>query len=289
MERKCYLVLVLLLTSCGKPSAEMIQTAIAETQAMIQNATSTSYAQTQAAIPTNTPIIKAVTPTSVINKLVIPYPECAIASIGKNVTCRISRAYCSYKPNIKGNPTYCNDALYPNSNFTLLRWGEDWSYLEGKCLIVTGYNYLYKGKPQIEVTNISQAKICDDSPMVNLIKSPICDVNQVAFIGENYPDGSLVEPEILIKKIWYLKNIGDCTWKPFELRYAGGDPYTIKTPIIFYNLVAPGEIFEASVPMLTPKAGHLIQYWDLWAIEGKGVQFYKGPQRFYVHLHILND
>lgn len=84
MKRICFLVLILILTSCGKPSAEIIQTAIAETQVINQNATRTaeefnsnatataerfnslatgtalsqtriSYAQTQTAIPTNTP------------------------------------------------------------------------------------------------------------------------------------------------------------------------------------------------------------------------------------------
>ncbi len=87
-------------------------------------------------------------------------PECADASIGSG-TCRISHAYCSYKPNVKGDPTFCNDAPYPSNNFTLIVWGEDWSYLNGKCLIVTGYSHLYKGAPEIEASDISQVKICD--------------------------------------------------------------------------------------------------------------------------------
>ena len=100
-------------------------------------------------------------PTIVIQPTVEPIPECYVSPIAQNVTCRIARAYCSYKPNVKGDPTFCNDAPYPNHNFTLLRWGENWNYLNGKCLLVTGFNHLYKGKPQIIATNISQVKICD--------------------------------------------------------------------------------------------------------------------------------
>jgi len=88
------------------------------------------------------------------------FKECYEANLG-NVICKISKAYCSYKPNIKGSPTFCNDAPYPSHGFTLLVWGKDWSKFNGKCLIVTGYNHLYKGKPEIEATSESQVTICD--------------------------------------------------------------------------------------------------------------------------------
>ena len=86
--------------------------------------------------------------------------ECSNAPIGENVTCKISKAYCSYKPKVKGQPTFCNDAPYPSNDFTLLIWGKDWSKYNGKCLIVTGYNHLYKGKPEIEATSEKDVKLC---------------------------------------------------------------------------------------------------------------------------------
>lgn len=114
--------------------------------------------------PTSIPTkaIKTLSPTNTISVKSIfeTYSECANAPVGENVTCKISHAYCSYKPNVKGGPTFCNDAPYPKHNFTLLRWGEDWSYLNGKCLIVTGFNHLYKGIPEIEANSISQVEIC---------------------------------------------------------------------------------------------------------------------------------
>jgi len=88
------------------------------------------------------------------------YKECSQVSAGSNTTCKISRAYCSYESGVKGQPTFCNDAPYPSNNFTLLVWGKDWSKFNGKCLLVSGYISLYKGKAQIEATSESQVKLC---------------------------------------------------------------------------------------------------------------------------------
>ncbi len=79
---------------------------------------------------------------------------------GNIVNCKIPRAYCSYQPTTSGEPTFCNDALYPNHNFTLFVWGEDWSDYDGKCIIVSGEVLLYQGKPQIEGFGRSQISSC---------------------------------------------------------------------------------------------------------------------------------
>jgi hypothetical protein len=71
----------------------------------------------------------------------------------------IDRSYCSYNKNLKGSPTFCNDAPYPTNNFTFLIWGEDLSRYDGKCLIVNGTVTLYKGKPEIIGTE-SSLSIC---------------------------------------------------------------------------------------------------------------------------------
>lgn len=80
---------------------------------------------------------------------------CSQAPIGQNVTCMIESASCSYQANLKGSPTFCNDAPYPTNNFTFLAWGEDLSQYDGNCLVVTGSVQLYKGKPEIVGTGSS--------------------------------------------------------------------------------------------------------------------------------------
>lgn len=81
------------------------------------------------------------------------YQECKTYSDG-TVKCRIENAYCSYEPSVNGQPTYCNDAPFPNHNFTYVVWGQDVSYLDGHCLIVYGKIDYYDGKPQINWQNL---------------------------------------------------------------------------------------------------------------------------------------
>ena len=90
-----------------------------------------------------------------------PVPTvCRNATVGQTVTCRIAHAYCDYRPDVNGKPTFCNDAPYPGHEFTLLVWGQDWSDYDGKCLIVTGFVSRYKGKLQIEASSRSQTEFC---------------------------------------------------------------------------------------------------------------------------------
>jgi len=80
--------------------------------------------------------------------------------VGQSVTCRIERAYCDYRPDVGGAPTFCNDAPYPGNAFTLLVWGSDWSDLDGQCIDVTGFVARYKGKPEIVAESRSQVSPC---------------------------------------------------------------------------------------------------------------------------------
>jgi hypothetical protein len=79
---------------------------------------------------------------------------------GSRLTCRISRAYCSFHPDVDGDPTFCNDAPYPNPGFTLLVWGQNWSDYDGKCLIVSGYISVYRVTPHIIAESRSQVSNC---------------------------------------------------------------------------------------------------------------------------------
>lgn len=80
--------------------------------------------------------------------------------VGSTVECKVPRAYCSYQPTTSGEPTFCNDAPYPNHNFTFFIWGEDWSDYDGECIILSGVVSMYQGKPQIEAFGRSQISSC---------------------------------------------------------------------------------------------------------------------------------
>ncbi len=88
------------------------------------------------------------------------YDDCSRAKAGTFVTCQIQRAYCDYRPDVNGQPTFCNDAQFPGHSFTLLVWGQDWSEFDGNCLLVTGQITRFKGKKQIEATSRSQVEFC---------------------------------------------------------------------------------------------------------------------------------
>lgn len=81
--------------------------------------------------------------------------------IGQIVTVQIDRAYCSYRPDINGSPTFCNDAPYPAHDFTMLVWDQDWSDYDGRCVCVYGEVTPYKGKPQIVLESRSNVSLCD--------------------------------------------------------------------------------------------------------------------------------
>jgi hypothetical protein len=95
-----------------------------------------------------------------INGKLITAALCSQLFTQEYVTCVIPVTFCTYRPDIKGKPTFCNDGPYPYYGFTLLVWGQDWSALDGKCMYVTGNIRLYEGLPQIEATSRSQVEIC---------------------------------------------------------------------------------------------------------------------------------
>lgn len=90
------------------------------------------------------------------------FPSCSDAAshVGQRLTCRMQRPYCSYRPDVNGNPTFCNDAPYPGHHFTLLVWGQDWSRFDGVCIDITGFVSRYEGKPEIVADDVSQVTTC---------------------------------------------------------------------------------------------------------------------------------
>lgn len=85
---------------------------------------------------------------------------------GRSATVAIGRVDASYQPNVRGQPTFLNDAPYPNHVFTAVIWGNNRRQFnpppegawQGKALCVTGTVELFQQKPQIVVTAPSQLK-----------------------------------------------------------------------------------------------------------------------------------
>ena len=101
--------------------------------------------------PTNPPTLPPTSPA---------HDDCARAKAGTFTTCQIQMAQCDFRPDISGEPTFCNDAPFPSHGFTLLVWGEDWSDYDGMCLVVTGEVTRFRGLPQIVATSQSQVANC---------------------------------------------------------------------------------------------------------------------------------
>ena len=129
----------------------------------------TKYPNTPTSEPTkppqNTPTQPTPTIKSTSTALATSTPSiksCSMIAgyIDQKISCEIRFTYCSYRPDINGSPTFCNDAPFPNYNFTLVVWGSDWSDYDGKCIVVTGLVTLYGGKPQIEASSRSQVSTC---------------------------------------------------------------------------------------------------------------------------------
>lgn len=88
--------------------------------------------------------------------------------VGESACVRVLSVEASYRSDVGGQPTFLNDAPYPNHSFTAVIWGDNrgnWStppeqFYDGKCVDFTGLVTSYKGKPQIELTGPSQASFC---------------------------------------------------------------------------------------------------------------------------------
>jgi hypothetical protein len=84
---------------------------------------------------------------------------------GRQATIAIARVEASYQPTVRGQPTFLNDAPYPNHVFTAVIWGSDRRKFEpvltswqGKALCVTGAVELFQQRPQIVISSPGQLR-----------------------------------------------------------------------------------------------------------------------------------
>lgn len=87
--------------------------------------------------------------------------DCSDVVPGSVQTCRMSSPDCNFRPDVNGDPTFCNHPRpFPNHDFTLLFWNEDRSDLDGQCVIVTGFVSSFEGKPQITGEDLTELNRC---------------------------------------------------------------------------------------------------------------------------------
>jgi hypothetical protein len=89
----------------------------------------------------------------------------ASQAAGRSATVAIERVAASYQPSVRGQPTFLNDAPFPNHRFTAVIWGNDRPQFQpapeswqGKALCVSGPVEVFQQRPQIVVTAPSQLR-----------------------------------------------------------------------------------------------------------------------------------
>lgn len=80
--------------------------------------------------------------------------------IREHISCKMEKAVCDYFPAVEGAPTICSDRPYPDHNFALIVFGEDWSRYDGQCLIISGYLEIDRGILKIQASQNSQVSFC---------------------------------------------------------------------------------------------------------------------------------
>ena len=102
---------------------------------------------------------------------------------------------------------------------------------------------------------------------------PVC--RDSAFISDiNYPDGTVVEDNVLISKRWSIQNTGTCAWDDgFSLQPITGDAQgTYVIDEVNIKKVEPGEIREIEIDIRTPKKGG--EWGGCWRMMGDDDYFF---------------
>jgi hypothetical protein len=90
----------------------------------------------------------------------------AAQQAGRQATVAIAKVDGSYQASVRGQPTFLNDAPFPNHTFTVVIWGRDRRQFQpppegawqGKALCVTGPVEIFQQRPQIVVSSPSQLR-----------------------------------------------------------------------------------------------------------------------------------
>ena len=74
-----------------------------------------------------------------------------------------------------------------------------------------------------------------------------------AFVGENYPDGTIIQPGVTFTKIWHIQNTGTCPWdKSWKLVFNGGDQIGAATSYNLPQSAQPGQTVDVPIMLTAP-------------------------------------
>jgi hypothetical protein len=95
-----------------------------------------------------------------------------------------------------------------------------------------------------------------------------------AFVADiNYADGTVVEDDIMIKKVWSIQNTGTCTWDDgYALIPVTGEAKGTWKIDEKKEFVEPGEIVEIGIEMRTPTKGG--EWGGCWKMQGDSGQLF---------------
>ena len=143
------LIFFMLFTACATVT-DVSNVAVDQIQDVLPTSTIPAPPPTQ----TSAPVVEQ--PPSVV-----PSAE-AINYLGQRVIVRIEHANCNFRADVNGAPTFCNDKPFPEHDFTLLVWGEDWGFLDGACIQVEGVIEAFEGRAEIIAEDLDQVDDCPE-------------------------------------------------------------------------------------------------------------------------------
>jgi hypothetical protein len=101
---------------------------------------------------------------------------------------------------------------------------------------------------------------------------PVC-MNSAFIADVTYPDGTVVEDNANIAKVWSIQNTGTCTWDDgFSLQPITGDAKGTWVITQTKEFVDPDEIVEIRIDVKTPSTGG--EWGGCWRMQGDNGQFF---------------
>jgi hypothetical protein len=97
-----------------------------------------------------------------------------------------------------------------------------------------------------------------------VVFDPDCELSARFVEDVTVPDDSMYNGGVAFRKIWRLKNDGECTWEPgIAWTHIGGALLGAESPV-GVELAEPGRIVDISVDMVAPKSpGTYTSFWRL--------------------------
>jgi hypothetical protein len=101
---------------------------------------------------------------------------------------------------------------------------------------------------------------------------PVC-MNSAFIADVTYPDGTVVEDNANLAKVWSIQNTGTCTWDDgFSLQPITGDAKGTWLIDQKSKFVEPNEIVEIRIDVKTPSTGG--EWGGCWRMQGDNGQFF---------------